>query len=132
MPGYRAVHIYPLTADPAKGRALADGRGRTAVLYTCDDGSCGEQARIVSADLAAIGLRVRIKAFPFSVSIARLARRRRAVRPRLLRGWEVDFPDPYAMLNFVLKTSAPYPTFDAPIWKRRPAAAARLRAPSAT
>ena len=128
MPGYRAVHIYPLTADPAKGRALANGRGRTAVLYTCDDGSCGEQARIVSADLAAIGLRVRIKAFPFSVSIARLARRGEPFDLGYFE-WEVDFPDPYAMLNFVLETSALYPTFDAPIWKRRLAAAARLSGP---
>jgi ABC-type transport system substrate-binding protein len=127
MPGYRAVHVYPLTANSAKARALADGHGRTAVLYTCDGDYCAEQARIVRADLAAIGLRVQIKAFGQDL----LARMARPGAPFDLGyfEWLVDFPDPYAMLNFAVETSTYYPTFSAPSWQRRLDAAARLSGP---
>jgi ABC-type transport system substrate-binding protein len=129
MPGYRDVHVYPLTADPAKARALADGRGRTAVLYTCDADVCREQAGIVRADLAAIGLRVQIKAFSFPDYLpVRLARRGEPFDLAYVP-WVADFPDPYAMVNEVLETGDLGPIFDAPIWQHELAAAARLSGP---
>jgi hypothetical protein len=128
MPGYRDVHVYPLTADPAKARTLADGRGRTAVLYTCDADFCFGQARIVRADLAAIGVRVQIKAFSFQ-QLPELLGSRGARFDLGYVPWVADFPDPYAMLNEVLETSALGPTFDALTWRHRLAAAARLSGP---
>src|SRR5690348_6887597 len=52
MPGFRDTHVYPLTPDVAKARQLAQGRGKTAVLYTCSQPPCPEEARIVKSDLA--------------------------------------------------------------------------------
>jgi ABC-type transport system substrate-binding protein len=128
MPGYRGVHVYPLTADPAKARALADGRGRTAVLYTCDSDICIEQAQLIQAEVAAIGLRVQIKAFSFPDLLARLASPG-APFDLGYYAWETDFPDPYGMLNQLLGTSALYPPFDASSWQRKLAATARLSGP---
>lgn len=130
MPGYIAVHVYPLTADPAKARALAGGRGRTAVLYTCNFAPCPQQAQILKSDLAAIGLRLKINEFPTSLLAAREARLG-APFDLALNDWIADFPDPYAMLNQLVPAgnSSLYPSFDDPIWQRRLAAAQRLSGP---
>ena len=40
MPGYRYAHVYPLSPDPVKATQLASGKGRTAVLYTCNVSPC--------------------------------------------------------------------------------------------
>ena len=45
MPGYRNLDVYPLTPDLVKARALANGNGRSAILYTCNYSPCTEQAR---------------------------------------------------------------------------------------
>src|SRR5437588_13125105 len=74
MPGYNQAHVYPLGGDLAKAKALARGVHRSAVLYTCSVGSCIRQAKAVKADLAAIGIRVDIHAFPFAELFARIAR----------------------------------------------------------
>src|SRR5204862_4810515 len=102
MPGYRDAHAYPLAPDVVKARRLAKGEGRTAVLYTCDVSPCPEQAQIVKTDLAAIGLRVRIRALPFSTYFSRLLNPG-APFDLAWNGWLPDFPDPYAMLNEVLE-----------------------------
>ncbi len=68
IPGYRNMHIYPFTPDVAKARQLANGHPpATAVLYTCDVSPCDQQAQIIKTDLAAIGLRVEVKAFADSI-----------------------------------------------------------------
>jgi YVTN family beta-propeller protein len=128
MPGYSDLHAYPLTAHPATARTLADGRGRTAVLYTCEYSFCDEQARIVKTDLAAIGLRVQIKEFSFADLINRMAKRGEPFDLGYF-DWVADFPDPDAMLNQLLETSALYPTFDVPTWRHRLAAAGSLSGP---
>jgi hypothetical protein len=74
MPGFRNAHVYPTTPDVARARAGADGRGGTAVLYTCDAFPCQEQAQIVTTDLAAIGLRIEVKSFSTDALFAREAR----------------------------------------------------------
>ena len=97
------------------------------MLYTCDDDSCLAQARIVRADLAAIGLRVRIKARG-QLPDARMAQRGAPFDLGYFE-WLVDYPDPYAMLNFALEPNTYYPTFNAPSWQRRLTAAALLSGP---
>jgi YVTN family beta-propeller protein len=128
MLGYRDVPVYPLSPDLAKARALANGHGRTAVLYTCNVPPCPEQVPIIKTDLAAIGLRVKIKAFSYPTMIAREARPGERYDIGYTN-WFTDFPDPYSMLNELLETSAISPTFDDPTWQRKLAAAARLSGP---
>ena len=67
-PGYSKASLYPLRPDLAKARRLAGGGSRSAVLYTCSNPDCGEQARVLKANLAAIGIDVAIRSFddPYS------------------------------------------------------------------
>ena len=67
------IHRLIGQPDVVKARALIQGGGRTAVLYTCDAFPCSVQAQIVKSDLAKIGLRVQIKTLPLSKLIAREA-----------------------------------------------------------
>lgn len=129
MPGYRNANIYPLTADPVKARELANGGGRTAVLYTCNVSPCPEQAQIVKTDLAAIGLALQIKTFPLSTLFPTLTK---PAEPFDLawNGWLPDYPDPFAILNALLEDSSiAEPTFNDPTYERKIAAAARLSGP---
>ncbi len=74
LPGYAKLHIYPFSPDVAKARRLAAGRTRTtAVLYTCNVTPCDQQAQIVKTDLAAIGIRLTVKAFTDATLYAKAA-----------------------------------------------------------
>ena len=128
MPGFRNSHAYPMTPNVAKARELAQGGGRTAVLYTCDSSPCPEQAQIVKTDLAAIGLQVQVKEFPFATFFTKLGS---PSHPFDLawNGWLPDYFDPESMLNSILEDSSIGPTFDDPAYRRRLAAAARLTGP---
>lgn len=129
MPGYRNARVYPLTSDPAKATSLANGGGRTAVLYTCNVSPCPEQAQIVKTDLAAIGLSVQVKTFPISTLFASLTRPNEPF-DLAWQGWITDYPDPFGMLNAVLESGATIePSFNDPTYERKLAAAARLSGP---
>jgi YVTN family beta-propeller protein len=127
MPGYRAVHVYPLTPDLVKARALANGNGRTAILYTANFSPLPRQAQIVKTDLAAIGLRVQVETFTLQDLVSRLSNPGAPFDLAWL-GWIPDSPDPYAMLNPVLQGSFE-PAFNDPTYRRKLAAAARLSGP---
>jgi YVTN family beta-propeller protein len=129
IPGYRDVRTYPLTADPAKARQLAQGNGRTAVLYTCEDTTCEQQAQIVKTDLAAIGLQVQVKTFPFNTLVARIARSGEPFDLAYSGGWFPDYLDPSAMLTELTETSAFAPTFDDPTYQHQLAAANERQGP---
>jgi ABC-type transport system substrate-binding protein len=128
MPGFRDAHAYPTTPDVVKARALAQGGGRTAVLYTCDAYPCPQQAQIIKADLAAIGLQVQIKTFPSTTLFGREATRRKPF-DLAWEGWIPDYLDPQAMLTSILEDSSVGPTFNDPAYKRRLGMAARLSGP---
>ena len=98
MAGFRDVNVYPLTPDLASARRLVNEGGRTAVLYTCDISPCPEGAQIIKTELAAIGLRVRIKTFPFPTFFARIAT---PGEPFDLAwaGYIADYPDPQGILD---------------------------------
>jgi peptide/nickel transport system substrate-binding protein len=128
LPGFRDVRVYPLTADPAKARQLATGGGRTAVLYTCDVSPCPEQAQLIKTELAAIGLQVQIKAFPFPILFTKLGTPGEPV-DLAWSGYIADYPDPQGQLDPILKNSANGPTFDDPAYQRKLAAAAQLTGP---
>jgi ABC-type transport system substrate-binding protein len=125
-PGYRNVKAYPPKPDLAKARRLARGHaGATVVLYTCKVSPCPEQAQIIKIDLAAIRLRVDVKALPYNTLSTKLAT---PGEPFDIgwQGWLPDWLDPAAMLNTLLASGTAVPTSDDPTWRRRLAAAARL------
>jgi peptide/nickel transport system substrate-binding protein len=128
-PGHTNLHIYPLKPDLRKARRLAKGgEGTSAVLYTCNIAPCQEQAQVLKTNLAAIGLRVDVKAFPVGVMFNRV------IRPgepfdMVFVPWVADYPDPAALLNLLLASGTVLPTFDDPVYRRRLAAAARLTGP---
>jgi ABC-type oligopeptide transport system substrate-binding subunit len=62
LPGYRERTLYPLSGSVTEARALMGDRTGTAVMAIpmgCD--RCAEAASLVRADLAAIGIRVRVR-----------------------------------------------------------------------
>jgi YVTN family beta-propeller protein len=128
IPGYTNAHVYPLTPDPATGRSLAQGRGRTAMLYTCEEPTCAQQAQIVKTDLGAIGLHVEVKQFPIA-TLQTVTAKPGAPFDLATAGWESNFLDPSAMLNELLEDPIVFPTFDDPTYHRRLADASRLTGP---
>ena len=129
MPGYSGARVYPLTPNPARARALARGRGRTAVLYTCEQPPCPQQAQILKTDLAAIGLQLKIKQFPLLKMWARTATPGEPF-DITTGGWVANFPDPAGMLPVMLDgESVPYPAFDDPAYQRRLTDTERLTGP---
>ena len=128
IPGHVNGHIYPLVPDLTKARRLAKGHaGATAVLYTCNRPTCTEQAQIIKNDLAAIGVRVVVKAFgrrlfarvatpgePFDIAYG---------------GWGADYPDPQGVLDPLLENSSNLPPLDDPSYRAKLRAAARLSGP---
>ncbi len=72
-PGYRDAAIYPLGGpNLAVARRLAGGGHHRGVLYTCNGAECIEQAQIVRQNLAAIGIDLEIRVFPYGTVFARL------------------------------------------------------------
>jgi YVTN family beta-propeller protein len=128
IPGHVNGHIYPLVPDLTKARRLAKGHASaTAVLYTFDRPPFTEQAQIIKNDLAAIDLRVVVKAFgdelftrlatpgePFDIAYA---------------GWGADYPDPTGVLDPLLQNSSNFPPLDDPSYRAKLRAAARLSGP---
>jgi peptide/nickel transport system substrate-binding protein len=103
IPGYRNVHIYPLTSDLGKASRLPKGHaGATAVLYTCDVPPCDQQAQIIKTELAAIGLRVELKAFPDSTLYTKTVTPGEPFDIAWV-GWLPDYLDPATMLNVLLE-----------------------------
>jgi ABC-type oligopeptide transport system substrate-binding subunit len=98
------------------------------VLYTCNVAPCDEQAQIIKTDLAAIGLRVVVKAFPNDILFAKQATPG-APFDLAWNGWLPDYWDPDAFLNALLENGTFLPTFKDQAYRARLAAAARLAGP---
>jgi len=135
MPGYRDAHVFPLERpDVRRARALARGhlRSGVAVLYTIARPAHIAAAQRVKADLAKIGLHVRIKAFSKSALVNRLARGRSwdiGWQP-----WGPDYLDPYAVLNDFFDGrfigASNWGRFDSPEYNRLLRHAASLTGPA--
>jgi peptide/nickel transport system substrate-binding protein len=99
MPGFVDAHIYPVDGpDLAMARQLAGAVRRRAVMYTCRDPGCRAVGRIVQHDLAAIGVRVTVKAFEIGDLFRREATPGEPFDIGYL-GWASDYPDPSDFLN---------------------------------
>ena len=128
IPGYHNVPVYPLTPDLAKARQLAPGLRATAVLYTCNESTCIQDAQILKNDLAAIGLNVQVHQFPYPVlydlvshtgpwDIADIA-------------WQPDYPDPANFLNYLLEGGTVRPPFNNQGYHQRLTQAAEMSGPT--
>jgi ABC-type oligopeptide transport system substrate-binding subunit len=126
--GFTNAHVYPLTPDLATARRLAGKTHRSAVLYACNLSPCDQEAQIITANLAAIGIDVQVERFSPDQLFTRLGR---ANEPFDLAttGWVADYADPSQFLN-VLLLSGSFPKFDNPAYVRKLEAAARLSGPA--
>ena len=132
LPGFRDAAIYPLGGpDLERARRLAGDRRRRAVLYTCNERACVEQARAARRSLAAIGIDLAVKQFPGEELISRV---QRPGEPWDLAyaNWFVDVADP----SLVADMFGPVPEsnpggFDDRRLVRQLRAATRLRDPDA-
>jgi outer membrane protein assembly factor BamB len=124
MPGARLDdHVYPIDGpDVPSARRLMHGRRFALSLWTCDKDYCAQRARMLKAELGAIGITLRVRAFsdPYGHG-----------RGYDLRddGWVVDEFDPVNMLGPPLFGQPGYvddPTFVSTGWQRRVEAADRL------
>jgi YVTN family beta-propeller protein len=126
VPGHRDTRVYPATPDLPKAKRLAKGRsGAVAVLYTCQVAPCEQQAQIIKTNLAAIGIRVEVKALPSAKLFGKVAKPGEPFDMTYV-SWLADYPDPGGFLNVLLTSGTVIPTFDDPAYRARLAAAARL------
>jgi serine/threonine-protein kinase len=128
VPGAGGKPVVAVQPDLARARALAAGFHGTVTFTTCQDSNCRAKAALVKASLARIGLHVRfdLEADPYGVSSG--------TRWEMLdNGWYYDWPDPAAFLNVFFDPKAfrppsyPPPTRVPPAYRRKLAAAGRLR-----
>ena len=129
IPGAHPVHIYPLGGpNLAKARALADGVHAHATLYiTTGAPQFMQDARILQADLAPIGITVDVTALPGQAFYRRLER---PGEPWDIAwtNWFADFADPFTMINELFEPAAPsnFGHFNDPALTRRMRQAATL------
>jgi YVTN family beta-propeller protein len=136
MPGFGDARIYPLRPGVDKARRLAGPGRRTAVLYAPDGAADQRHARIVKANLKAIGIDVQIKILSHAVLFQRLGRKGEPYDLALSR-WYADYADPITFLGFFDPRRGPANPnqstndsyFDDPGYTRRLAAAERLPPP---
>jgi YVTN family beta-propeller protein len=126
VPGHRDVHVYPVSGDLTTARRLAAGdRGAIATLYTCESPSCERRARMIAAEMSAIGVRVHVDRFPDVTLYKKIATPGAPFDIATLE-WAPRFIDPEAMLNFLLESRQLVPSLDDHEVADHLAAAARL------
>jgi YVTN family beta-propeller protein len=127
FPGFKDVEIYPLDGDLRRAKQLAGGRGRTAVMYTCDFPPCPEEAQLVKRTLAALGITVEVRTFAMDTVLRRELRKREPFDIGLVT-WRFDYVDPFDFLNLAFdgNLGPNWAQFDDPAWNHRLEEAARL------
>ena len=105
------AHAYRNSPELSRARSLAHGFHGTAVLYTCGDAQCGEEARILKGNLAPLGITVKIRQLDdqFSAAAEPGAKYDMVAYP-----WYFDYPDPASLLNGVLGASTRPPSYPFP------------------
>jgi ABC-type transport system substrate-binding protein/class 3 adenylate cyclase/predicted Ser/Thr protein kinase len=99
LPGASRTPVYPLEPNLPRARALAHGFRGKVVLYSCRRPECTTAARIVRANLAPLGMTVRIVELDDQWTAAQQPG---AAYDLLLGGWFYDWPDPSDVLNVFL------------------------------
>jgi ABC-type transport system substrate-binding protein/class 3 adenylate cyclase/tRNA A-37 threonylcarbamoyl transferase component Bud32/streptogramin lyase len=133
LPGASRTSAYPLTPNLERARALAHGFRGKVVLYSCRRPECTTAARIVRANLAPLGIGVRIVELDDQWTAAQQPG---AAYDMLLAGWFYDWPDPSEVLNVFLDPKgfrpdwAPRPLSIPESYRRALRRAALLRGPA--
>ena len=135
VPGGPGRQLYPFHADVREARRLAGHVHAAAVLYTCDLAPCPQVAAVLASELRGIGIRLRVKTYPFGVLYEK-ATVPNAPYDILAYGWAPDWLDPSNVLGPFLRTSAigtpsnaNFADFADPRYAARFAAASRLYPP---
>jgi ABC-type oligopeptide transport system substrate-binding subunit len=112
LPGASRSSVYPLSPNVSRARELLHGFRGTVVLYACKSPDCTATARIVRANLAQLGISVRVNQFddPYGE-----AQKPGSSYDILVSAWFYDWPDPYEVLNIFLD-----PTGFRPFWAPQP------------
>ena len=101
VPGYRDSHIYPLERpDLERARALARGHGGRAVMDVCAFEYCKQFARIIKGNLAAIGIKVVVRASPDPIARAS-AKGGDMILTQVSASFPSSYPDPVTFLENV-------------------------------
>ena len=98
IPGFRDTHVYPLTPDLARAKRLARGHGGRAVLYAGVESGAREEAQLIRAELAPLGITVEIKYFG-SFALGHIAGKRGEPFDMALAAWFPAFADPSNIIN---------------------------------
>ena len=112
--GYRASFPEQQGFDLAKAReemALAgypDGLPQEVTLWMGEGASSRFFGELTQADLAKIGIRVRLKPVAFAVFLQETGKPKTA--QMLMSGWAQDFPDPADFLDILFHSSAIHPS----------------------
>lgn len=101
MPGASPKALFPPSGDLQRARRLAPKAHGTAVLYTCNFEFCRHQARVIKANLGALGLAVDIKEFPANVMFGKASTRGEPY-DIITAQWFADWADPSTFLNVLL------------------------------
>ena len=101
MPGARPTALFPPSGDLQRARRLAPNAHGTAVLYTCNFEFCRQQARVIRANLGALGLAVDVKEFPPNVLFGKASTRGEPY-DIITAQWHADWADPSTFLNVLL------------------------------
>jgi len=101
MPGASPTALFPPSGDLQRARRLAPNAHGTAVLYTCNFELCRQQARVIRANLGALGLAVDVKEFPPIVMFGKASTRGEPY-DIITAQWHADWVDPSTFLNFLL------------------------------
>jgi YVTN family beta-propeller protein len=129
VPGYTNSHTYPLTGDPARARKLATGhQGATAILYTCDQAPCDQQAQLITTELAAIGLHVQTKPLSPATLFTKIINPDEPFDIAFVT-YTADYLDPDDFLNLLLESGTILPVFNNPTYQTQLTAATRLSGP---
>jgi peptide/nickel transport system substrate-binding protein len=104
VPGSPGVtsSVYPLNKpDVERAKKLAGSKPTSAVLYTCNESPCPEQAQIIQANLKQIGIDVEVKQFERAVQISKQGTKGEPF-DIASDGWLADYNDPFDFINVLL------------------------------
>jgi YVTN family beta-propeller protein len=126
-PGFRDATIYPLGGpNLATARRLAGAGRRRGVLYTCNLPVCVENAEVVRANLAAIGIDLEIRQLSYTALYTRLERPGEPWDVTNTWGWIGEVPDPSQFVDQMFRWFSAASFLDRPPFGPRMRAASRL------
>jgi ABC-type transport system substrate-binding protein len=138
VPGSPSRQPYPLNApNVAKAKSLAGSSSHgKAVMYTCNQPPCPQQAAIVQSNLKQIGIDVDVQQFERAVQFSKEGTKGEPF-DIAFEGWVADYDDPYDFINVLLDgnsiqkaNNVNFSYFDDPTFNKQMEEAAGLAGPT--